>query len=171
MDAAMTRQGVRIIGLDPGLRHSGWGIIESMGNTLIHVADGVVRTDPALPLAERLKVIHGELLKIVSEFAPGEAAVEETFVAKDARAALKLGQARGVAILAATTEGIPLAEYAPNQVKKSVVGVGHAEKEQIRHMVKVLLPLAKAASEDAADALAVAICHAHHRSTLARMMA
>jgi crossover junction endodeoxyribonuclease RuvC len=162
----MAQQAIRIIGLDPGLRHAGWGIIEAAGNNLTYVADGVVRADPDLPLAERLLFIHKELTQVVANFRPAEAAIEETFVSKDARATLKLGQARGVAILVPAAFGISLSEYAPNQIKKSVVGVGHAEKEQIRHMVKVLLPKAKPASEDAADALAIAICHAHHRSPL-----
>jgi crossover junction endodeoxyribonuclease RuvC len=162
----MAQQAIRIIGLDPGLRHAGWGIIETSGNNLTYVADGVVRADPDLPLAERLLFIHRELTQVVANFKPAEAAIEETFVSKDARATLKLGQARGVAILVPAAFGISLSEYAPNQIKKSVVGVGHAEKEQIRHMVKVLLPKAKPASEDAADALAIAICHAHHRSPL-----
>jgi crossover junction endodeoxyribonuclease RuvC len=162
----MAQQAIRIIGLDPGLRHAGWGIIETAGNNLSYVADGVVRADPDLPMAERLLFIHRELTQVVANFKPAEAAIEETFVSKDARATLKLGQARGVAILVPAAFGISLSEYAPNQIKKSVVGVGHAEKEQIRHMVKVLLPKAKPTSEDAADALAIAICHAHHRSPL-----
>jgi crossover junction endodeoxyribonuclease RuvC len=165
----MAQQGIRIIGLDPGLRQAGWGIIDSIGNNLVHVADGVVKADPELPLSERLYVVNKALAEVIGEFGPQEAAIEETFVSKDARATLKLGQARGVAILAAAAAGLKLAEYAPNQVKKSVVGVGHAEKEQIRHMVKVLLPRAEVATSDAADALAVAICHAHHRSSLLRM--
>jgi crossover junction endodeoxyribonuclease RuvC len=167
----MASQAIRIIGLDPGLRHAGWGIIETAGNMLTHVADGVVETDPNLPLGERLLAIHAGLTKVIDEFRPDEAAIEETFVSKDARATLKLGQARGVAILAPAAAGIPLAEYAPNQIKKSVVGVGHAEKEQIRHMVKVLLPKARPASPDAADALAIAICHAHHRAAWLRLRA
>jgi crossover junction endodeoxyribonuclease RuvC len=165
----MTSQAVRIIGLDPGLRHAGWGIIETAGNALSHVADGVVEANPDLPLAERLLYIHAALTKVIEEFKPDEAAIEETFVSKDARATLKLGQARGVAILVPAAAGIRLAEYAPNQIKKSVVGVGHAEKEQIRHMVKVLLPKARPSSPDAADALAIAICHAHHRTSWLRL--
>jgi crossover junction endodeoxyribonuclease RuvC len=165
----MTSQAVRIIGLDPGLRHAGWGIIETAGNALSHVADGVVEANPDLPLAERLLYIHAALTKVIEEFKPDEAAIEETFVSKDARATLKLGQARGVAILVPAAAGILLAEYAPNQIKKSVVGVGHAEKEQIRHMVKVLLPKARPSSPDAADALAIAICHAHHRTSWLRL--
>jgi crossover junction endodeoxyribonuclease RuvC len=162
---------IRIIGLDPGLRHAGWGIVDSSGNTLVHVADGVVKPPQDLPMAERLHVIHRELTRILAEFSPDEAAIEETFVSKDARATLKLGQARGVAMLAPAARGIPVAEYAPNQIKKSVVGTGHAGKQQIHHMVRVLLPKSRAASADAADALAVAICHAHHRGSLLRIRA
>jgi crossover junction endodeoxyribonuclease RuvC len=168
---AMTAQAIRIIGLDPGLRHAGWGIVDSIGNNLVHVADGVVRPPPDLPMAERLHVIYRELTRILAEFSPDEAAIEETFVSKDARATLKLGQARGVAMLVPATRGIPVAEYAPNQIKKSVVGTGHAAKQQIHHMVRVLLPKSRAASADAADALAVAICHAHHRASLLRLRA
>jgi crossover junction endodeoxyribonuclease RuvC len=154
---------IRIIGLDPGLRNAGWGVIESEGNRIRHVADGVVRADPGLPLAERLLFIHTELSRIVSALRPGEAAIEETLVNRDARATLKLGQARGVAMLVPAALGISVWEYAPNQIKKSVTGTGHAAKTQIHHMIKVLLPAARPQSEDAADALAIAICHAHHR--------
>jgi crossover junction endodeoxyribonuclease RuvC len=167
----MSQQAIRIIGLDPGLRHAGWGIIDSIGNNLVYVADGVVKAEPKLSLAEKLHFIHSALTRIVVEFNPAEAAIEETFVSKDARATLKLGQARGVAILVPAAAGIPVAEYAPNTIKKSVVGVGHADKDQVHHMVKVLLPKAKAASEDATDALAIAICHAHHRSSWLRLRA
>ena len=167
----MSQQAIRIIGLDPGLRHAGWGIIDSIGNNLVYVADGVVKAEPKLSLAEKLHFIHSALTRIVAEFNPAEAAIEETFVSKDARATLKLGHARGVAILVPAAAGIPVAEYAPNTIKKSVVGVGHADKDQVHHMVKVLLPKAKAASEDATDALAIAICHAHHRSSWLRLRA
>jgi crossover junction endodeoxyribonuclease RuvC len=167
----MATQAIRIIGLDPGLRHAGWGIVDSVGNSLVHVADGVVRARHDLPMAERLHIIHRELTSIVAEFAPDEAAIEETFVSKDARATLKLGQARGVAMLVPAAAGIPVAEYAPNQIKKSIVGAGHAGKQQIHHMVKVLLPKSRAASADAADALAIAICHAHHRGSSMRIRA
>ena len=167
----MSSEAIRIIGLDPGLRKAGWGIVDSIGNSLLHVADGVVAADPELPLADRLLFIHSELTRIIAAFKPGEAAIEETFVSKDARATLKLGQARGVAILAPAAAGIPLAEYAPNQIKKSVVGVGHADKAQIHHMVRVLLPKARPESPDAADALAIAICHAHHRASRLRLRA
>jgi crossover junction endodeoxyribonuclease RuvC len=167
----MGSEAIRIIGFDPGLRQAGWGIIDSIGNSLSHVGDGVVAADPELPLADRLLFIHTELTRIIAAFNPAEAAIEETFVSKDARATLKLGQARGVAILAPAAAGIPVAEYAPNQIKKSVVGVGHAEKAQIHHMVRVLLPKARPQSPDAADALAIAICHAHHRASRLRMRA
>ena len=154
---------IRIIGLDPGLRNTGWGIIESQGSRLSYVADGAVHSEANAPLAERLLQIHTQLLEVFKSFAPDEAAIEETFVNKDARATLKLGQARGVAMLAPAALGIPVSEYAPNQIKKSVVGAGHAEKDQVKHMVRVLLPKAELNSADSVDALAIAICHAHHR--------
>ena len=154
---------VRIIGIDPGLRNAGWGIVEVDGTRLSHVADGRIQSDGEAALAERLLQIHSQLLAVLREFVPHEAAIEETFVNKDARATLKLGQARGAAMLAPALLGIPIAEYAPNVIKKSVVGAGHAEKTQIRHMVRVLLPKASPGSSDSADALAIAICHAHHR--------
>ena len=154
---------IRIIGIDPGLRHTGWGVIVSEGSRLAHVADGSVHSDVTAPLAERLKAIHLGLMAVLAEHAPDEAAIEETFVSKDARATLKLGQARGVAMLAPALRGVPVSEYAPNVIKKSVVGAGHAEKDQVHHMVRLLLPRASPASPDAADALAIAICHAHHR--------
>lgn len=154
---------VRIIGLDPGLRNTGWGVIEAEGTRLIYVADGAVHSDADAPLAERLLQIHVQLLEVLKQFAPDEAAVEETFVNTDARATLKLGQARGAVMLGPASLRIPVAEYAPNQVKKSVVGAGHAEKMQVKHMVKVLLPRATMTSTDSVDALAIAICHAHHR--------
>lgn len=154
---------VRIIGLDPGLRNTGWGVIEAEGSRLIHVADGAVHSDAEAPLAERLLQIHRQVLAVLKEFAPDEAAIEETFVNVDGRATLKLGQARGAVMLAPAAMGIPVAEYAPNQIKKSVVGAGHAEKQQVKHMVKVLLPRAALKTADSTDALAIAICHAHHR--------
>ena len=167
----MAAQAIRIIGLDPGLRHAGWGIVESIGNNLAHVADGVVRPSPDLPMAERLHVIYRELTRILTEFSPDEAAVEETFVNKDARATLKLGQARGVAMLVPARAGMPVAEYAPNQIKKRSSARAMPTKQQIHHMVKVLLPKATPRSADAADALAIAICHAHHRASLLRLRA
>jgi crossover junction endodeoxyribonuclease RuvC len=164
---------VRIIGIDPGLRNTGWGIVESEGSRLIYVADGAVHSDADLPLAERLLQIHEQLISVLKEFAPDEAAIEETFVNVDARATLKLGQARGAVMLAPAMLKIPVSEYAPNQIKKSVVGAGHAEKAQVKHMVKVLLPKAVMKTADSTDALAIAICHAHHRGsqTLAAKLA
>lgn len=157
---------VRIIGLDPGLRNTGWGVIESEGSRLIYVADGAVHSDADAPLAERLLQIHTQVLAVIREFSPDEAAIEETFVNADARATLKLGQARGAVMLAPAMGRIPVAEYAPNQIKKSVVGAGHAEKAQVKHMVKVLLPRAELNTADSIDALAIAICHAHHRGAM-----
>lgn len=157
---------VRIIGIDPGLRNTGWGIIEQEGQRLIYVADGSVHSEADAELAVRLLQIHRQLLEVITRFAPDEAAIEETFVNKDARATLKLGQARGVALLAPASLGIAVAEYAPNQIKKSVVGAGHAEKDQVKHMVRMLLPKAEMNTADSTDALAIAICHAHHRKAL-----
>lgn len=154
---------IRILGIDPGLRRTGWGLIDVEGNRLIHVACGSVVSNDKASLAERLVQIHDGLTRIVEEFRPAEAAVENTFVNKDGAATLKLGQARGVAMLIPARAGISVAEYAPNQVKKTIVGAGHADKDQIRVMLGVLLPKADPGSHDAADALAIAICHAHHR--------
>jgi crossover junction endodeoxyribonuclease RuvC len=164
---------VRIIGIDPGLRSTGWGVIEAEGTRLSYVADGSVHSDGDAPLATRLLQIHMQLAEILQCYGPDEAAIEETFVNKDARATLKLGQARGAAMLAPALAGISVAEYAPNVVKKSVVGAGHAEKDQVKHMVKVLLPRAELNTADSIDALAIAICHAHHRGTqtLAKILA
>jgi crossover junction endodeoxyribonuclease RuvC len=156
---------VRIIGIDPGLRNTGWGIVEQNASHLVYVADGSVHSDANTPLAERLLQIHAQLMEVLRDFAPLEAAIEETFVNKDARATLKLGQARGVVMLAPAMLGIPVCEYAPNVIKKSVVGAGHAEKVQVQHMVKLLLPRALMKTADSVDALAIAICHAHHRSS------
>lgn len=164
---------VRIIGIDPGLRNTGWGVIEAEGTRLSYVADGSVHSDADAPLATRLLQIHNQLMDILKRFSPDESAIEETFVNKDARATLKLGQARGAAMLAPALAGISVAEYAPNVVKKSVVGAGHAEKDQVKHMVKVLLPRAELNTADSIDALAIAICHAHHRGaqTLTKILA
>jgi crossover junction endodeoxyribonuclease RuvC len=153
----------RIIGIDPGLRHTGWGIIEVEGSRLSYVACGVVEPTPTLELAHRLAAIHEGLRCVIHDHAPEEAAVEETFVNKDPRATLKLGAARGVALLVPALAGLPVAEYGANHVKKTVVGAGHAEKGQVRMMVKVLLPKAEFRTDDMADALAIAICHAHNR--------
>ncbi|CAN1533947.1 RuvC Holliday junction resolvasome, endonuclease subunit [Rhabdaerophilaceae bacterium] len=155
----------RIIGIDPGLRHTGWGIVTIEGSRLSFIACGAVEPSPKADLADRLAALHEGLRIAIHDHAPDEAAVEETFLNKDPRSTLKLGAARGVALLVPAQAGLKVAEYAPNQVKKSVVGAGHAEKDQIRMMVKVLLPKADFRSDDMADALAIAICHAHHRAT------
>jgi crossover junction endodeoxyribonuclease RuvC len=157
---------IRILGIDPGLRRTGWGLIGCEGNRLIYLACGSVATDEKRPLAERLVTIHDGLARIVDEFRPDEAAVEATFVNRDASATLKLGQARGIALLVPARAGVSVAEYAPNLIKKTIVGAGHAEKAQIRLMIGVLLPKADPQSEDAADALAIAVTHAHHRSSV-----
>jgi crossover junction endodeoxyribonuclease RuvC len=167
MTALPIRVPVRIIGIDPGLRRTGWGVIEAEGNRLIYVACGSVEPPDDLPLASRLLGIHEGLAAVLSVHKPMEAAVEQTFINKDGAATLKLGQARGVAMLAPAIFGISVAEYAPNQVKKTVVGAGHADKHQIAMMLKILLPKADPPSADAADALAIAITHAHHRTSTA----
>jgi crossover junction endodeoxyribonuclease RuvC len=154
---------LRILGIDPGLRRTGWGVIEAEGNRLRFLACGSVEPKDDLPLASRLLAIHEGLAGVLGDYRPAEAAVEQTFVNKDGAATLKLGQARGVAMLAPAMFGISVAEYAPNQVKKTVVGAGHADKNQVLVMLKMLLPKAEPQSPDAADALAIAITHAHHR--------
>lgn len=159
---------IRIFGIDPGLRNTGWGLVISEGSRLSHVACGSLHSDDKLDLAARLHQLHSGMVALLAEWQPDEIAIEETFVNKDARSALKLGQARGALMAAAASTGLAVAEYAPNQIKKAVVGAGHAEKEQIRHMLKVLLPKAEPKSADAADALAVAICHAHSRGVFGR---
>ena len=161
------RKAVRILGLDPGLRRTGWGVIEVEGNRLVHIACGSVVTNDKAELAARLVTLHRALEAVLAEQRPDEAAVEQTFVNKDGAATLKLGQARGIVLLAPALAGIPVAEYAPNQVKKTVVGAGHADKDQIRAMLRVLLPKAEPKTHDAADALAIAITHAHHRQSVA----
>ncbi|MFC5385635.1 crossover junction endodeoxyribonuclease RuvC [Aquamicrobium segne] len=158
---------IRIIGIDPGLRRTGWGIVESLGNSLRFVASGSVCSDAKANLASRLCQLHEGLSQVLHQAMPHEAAVEQTFVNKDATATLKLGQARGVAMLVPALAGLPVAEYAPNAVKKAVIGVGHGDKKQIHMMVKVLMPKAMFDTHDAADALAIAICHAHHRQSVA----
>jgi len=156
---------IRILGIDPGLRRTGWGMVAIDGNRLAFLACGSLASDAAAPLSARLVVIHDGLRRVVADHAPDEAAVEATFVNRDAAATLKLGQARGIAMLVPALAGLPVAEYAPNLVKKTIVGAGHGEKAQIRMMVKVLLPKADPQSDDAADALAIAVCHAHHRQS------
>jgi crossover junction endodeoxyribonuclease RuvC len=158
---------IRIIGIDPGLRRMGWGIIETLGNSLVFVACGTVTSDDKLDLASRLCQLHDGLSAVIHSHMPVEAAVEATFVNKDPVSALKLGQARGIAMLVPAQAGLAVAEYAPNAVKKSVIGVGHGDKAQIQMMVKVLMPKADFNGPDAADALAIAICHAHHRQSAA----
>lgn len=158
---------IRILGLDPGLRRTGWGVIEAEGTRLSFLACGTILPPEAAPMGQRLAILHAGLMDILSRFVPHEAAVEETFVNMNPSSTLKLGQARGVVMLAPAQRGLPVAEYAPTLVKKSVVGAGRAEKAQVRMMVGMLLPKATPESEDAADALAVAITHAHHRGAAA----
>jgi crossover junction endodeoxyribonuclease RuvC len=156
---------VRLLGIDPGLRFTGWGMIEVDGNRLRHLADGVIATDAATAVPDRLKVLHDALAALLAEHRPHEAAVEETYVNRNGAATLKLGYARGVALLAPALAGIPVIEYGAKSVKLSVVGTGGAAKEQVQMMVRRLLPGATVRRADAADALAVAICHAHHRAS------
>ncbi len=168
-DKSATASGaVRILGLDPGLRHTGWGIIEAHDNRLSFIADGVVEPDPKLSLAERLRELFLQVQGIVAAYAPDECAIEDSFVNKNPVSTLKLGHARAAAMLAPAVSGILVAEYKPNLVKKSVVGSGHADKNQVAAMMRMLLPGSKA-SKDAADALAVAVCHAHHRASSMRI--
>lgn len=159
---------MRVLGIDPGLRTLGWGVIDSGGGRLAHVANGSLRSGEG-DLAARLRALFQGLSEIVARYAPDAAAVEETFVNVNAAATLKLGQARGIAVVVPAMAGIAVGEYAPNAVKKAVVGVGHADKAQIGHMVRLMLPGSAPAGPDAADALAVAICHAHHLETGARL--
>lgn len=160
---------MRILGLDPGLQHTGWGVIDAVGSRLSFVAAGVVNSDAKLDLAERLVQIHDGLREVIDQHQPDEAAVEETFVNKNPASTLKLGVARGISLLVPALYKLRVAEYPTNLVKKSVVGAGHADKEQVKMMVGVLLPAARdQKSSDAADALAVAICHAHHMGTLGK---
>ncbi len=156
---------LRILGLDPGLRRTGWGVIEAEGNRLRHVANGVVGTSSVATSSARLTQIFRGIEAVIDLHRPAAAAVEEIFVNKNPGSTLKLGQARGIALLVPALRGIDVAEYAANLVKKSLVGTGHADKDQIAHMVRLLLPGAGAVEADAADALAVAICHAHHAAT------
>ena len=161
---------MRVLGIDPGLQALGWGVIDVSGSKLRHVANGTCRTSPgALP--SRLMELFDGLSAIVERFAPDTAAVEATFVNKNGASTLKLGQARGVAMLVPARAGLAIGEYAPNAVKKAVVGVGHADKGQIAHMVRLQLPGAEIDGPDAADALAIAICHAHHGATAQRLSA
>ncbi|HTN64289.1 MAG TPA: crossover junction endodeoxyribonuclease RuvC [Devosia sp.] len=162
---------VRIIGIDPGLRRCGWGVLESEGNRLVFIACGTLTPPVDGALADRLAFLFSGLSDLLDRFMPDEAAVEETFVNAGPRSALLLGQARGVALMTPAARGLPVAEYAANLVKKSVVGTGHAEKGQVGLMVKTLMPTADFKGADAADALAIAICHAHHRVAAQRLRA
>jgi crossover junction endodeoxyribonuclease RuvC len=152
---------MRILGIDPGSRITGYGLVEKIGNRLRHIDNGAIITDSKAPMPERLQVIYRQLNRIIDEYAPQAVAVERIFVAKNALSALKLGHARGVAMLAGVNAGLPVAEYSAVEVKNAVVGYGRAAKTQVQHMVRVLLALPEIAQEDASDALAVAICHAH----------
>ncbi|MEH7830165.1 crossover junction endodeoxyribonuclease RuvC [Gemmobacter denitrificans] len=165
---------MRVIGIDPGLRNLGWGVIEVRGTRLSHVANGICHSAPGNgdgDLALRLCSLHTQLTEVIRTYQPETAAVEHTFVNKDAVATLKLGQARGIALLVPAQFGLTVGEYAPNAVKKTVVGVGHAAKQQIDHMVRLHLPGVQIAGPDAADALAIAICHAHHWQSGSRLQA
>jgi crossover junction endodeoxyribonuclease RuvC len=159
---------MKLIGLDPGLRATGWGVIDVDGNNLTYVADGTVRVPAKLSLAERLAILFGALTSVIETYRPDEAAVEETFVNRNPQSTLKLGQARGVVLLAPAIADIPVSEYSANVIKKSLVGAGHAGKGQLEMMVRTLLPGASIDSPDAADALGVAVCHAHHRRSRVR---
>jgi crossover junction endodeoxyribonuclease RuvC len=162
---------VKLLGIDPGLRFTGWGLLEADGNRLRHLADGVIATDSSESVPERLKLLHDALAALLAEYQPDEAAVEETYVNRNGSATLKLGYARGIALLAPALLGIPVTEYAAKSVKLSVVGTGGADKKQVQDMVRRLLPGARIGRADAADALAVAICHAHHRASRNRWAA
>ena len=165
---------MRVLGIDPGLRNLGWGVVDVAGARITHVANGICHSVPGDldgDLARRLVSLYDQLTAVLRQYAPDEAAVEHTFVNKDAVATLKLGQARGIALLVPAQAGITVGEYAPNAVKKTVVGVGHADKGQVDHMVRIHLPGVQIAGADAADALAIAICHAHHLQSAGRLQA
>lgn len=161
---------MRVIGIDPGLRTTGWGAIDVEGARIAHVANGLCRSEGA-DLGVRLLSLFDQLTEVIDRLKPQAAAVEQTFVNRDGAGTLKLGQARAIAMLVPARAGLPVGEYAPNAVKKTIVGVGHAEKHQIAHMVGVHFPGVKLAGPDAADALAIAICHAHHLQTAGRLQA
>ena len=167
----MNDRTIRIIGIDPGLRRTGWGIVESDGVRLSYVASGLITSDAENDLAYRLRELYEGIFSVIASFKPAEAAVEETFVNENAKATLKLGQARGMALLAPAMQGLKIAEYPPNLIKKTVVGSGHADKKQIQVMVGFLLPKARFDSADEADALAIAICHSNHRRSFAAIAA
>jgi len=161
---------MRVLGIDPGLRNMGWGVIEAEGSRITHIGNGVCKSEGA-DLADRLLSLFDQLTDIIARFQPETAAVEKTFVNKDGAGTLKLGQARGIAMLVPAQAGLSVGEYAPNSVKKTVVGVGHADKRQIDHMVRLQLPGVVIAGPDAADALAIALCHAHHSRSSGRLAA
>ncbi len=161
---------MRVIGIDPGLRTLGWGVIEVSGSRIAHVGNGHCKS-AGNDLAARLLTLFEQLTDVVARFTPETAAVEQTFVNKDGAGTLKLGQARGIAMLVPAQAGLSVAEYAPNTVKKTVVGVGHADKRQVDHMVRLQLPGCEIAGPDAADALAIALCHAHHARSSGRLAA
>lgn len=161
----MSRPMIRILGIDPGLRRTGWGVIETDGVRLSYVASGHITSDAENELAYRLREIYEGITGVIQAWKPVEAAVEETFVNENAKATLKLGQARGMALLAPAMKGLRVGEYPPNLIKKTVVGAGHADKKQVQVMIGFLLPKAKFESADEADALAIAICHANHRTS------
>ena len=165
MRALMGDSAIRIVGIDPGLRRTGWGVVDSDGVRLSYVGSGLITSTADTDLAYRLRELFEGIASVIASFNPREAAVEETFVNDNARATLKLGQARGMALLAPAMGGLAVAEYAPNLIKKSVVGSGHADKRQIEAMIRLLLPKAHVESADEADALAIAICHANHRTS------
>lgn len=154
---------MRILGLDPSLSSTGWGVIEVENNRLRYVDDGFVKTDPKMDLPSRLALLHQKICDVIDIYHPDEAAIEEVFVNSNPFSSIKLGQARGVVILAPARYNIPVSEYEPNKIKKAVVGVGHAEKNQVETMVKVLLPGCKPKNNDSSDALAIAICHNNYR--------
>lgn len=165
---------MRVLGIDPGLRNLGWGVIDVQGARITHVANGICHSAPGEgdgDLALRLVSLYAQLTEVMRTHSPDEAAVEHTFVNKDAVATLKLGQARGIALLVPAQAGITVGEYAPNTVKKTIVGVGHAAKNQVDHMVRLHLPGVQISGPDAADALAIAICHAHHLQSASRLQA
>lgn len=155
---------IRILGIDPGLQKTGWGIVESSGASLKFISSGLIRTNPKSAMPERLSTLYHGIIGVMEDYSPQEAAIEETFVNKNPASALKLGQARGVLLMTPAIKGLSVGEYSANKVKKSVVGSGHASKEQVGMMIKTLLPACGTISEDEADALAVAITHAHYRS-------
>jgi crossover junction endodeoxyribonuclease RuvC len=161
---------MRVLGIDPGLRNLGWGMIDANGSKVIHIANGTCRSI-GTDLAQRLLSLHTQLSEICTKFSPDTAAVEQTFVNKDGAGTLKLGQARGIAMLVPAQAGLSVGEYAPNSVKKTVVGVGHADKKQVEHMVRMQLPGVEIDSPDAADALAIALCHAFHVRSNGRLEA